>query len=95
MKKEELFKLAGAYDADHSEENLNAMKDFLKKNTIYFRKYYKNTEGRDPITLNNYQENGRFIDFTDSKQFNIPSLLTVQKQDGENVYVGLSDFIFE
>ena len=95
MEKEQLFKLAAAYDADHSPENLNAIRDFLKKHTIYFKKYYNNTEGRDPIALSNYQENGKFIDFTESQQFNIPSLLKVQKEDGQSVYVGLSDFTFE
>jgi len=95
MLQEELSKLVEAYDENNSTENLNAIRSFLKRHTICFRKYYNNTDGMDPIILNNFQDNGKFVDFTESIQFNIPSLLTVQKDNGEIVYVGMSDFTFE
>jgi len=95
MNREELNNLVDAYDANNSNESLIALKDFLKKQTIYFGKYYDNTEGKSPVILNNFQENGKFVDFTESTQFRIPSLLIVEKQDGERVYVSLNEFTFE
>jgi hypothetical protein len=95
MNREELNKLVDAYDVDKSNESLIALKDLLKKATIYFKTYYDNTEGKSPVVLNNFQESGKFVDFTESTQFHIPSLLKVQKADGEIVYVSLNEFNFE
>lgn len=95
MKREKLHELAAAYDADKSQTSLDAIKSFLKRNTIYFKKYYDNTEGKSPKVLGNYQESGKFIDFTESTQFHIPSLLIVHKSSGETVYVSLNDIDFE
>lgn len=95
MTREEFNKLVDAYDADSSNANLNALKDYLRKQTIYFKKYYYNTEGRSLVTTNNFQENGKFVDFTESTQFRIPSLLIVRKQNGETAYVSLNEFTFE
>jgi len=36
--------LVDAYDADNSIENLDAIKNFLKKHIIYFAKYYNNAK---------------------------------------------------
>ena len=94
MKKEKLNELAAAYDADKSEKSLEDIKSFLKQNTIYFSRYYDNTEGKSAKTLANHRENGKFIDFTESNQFLIPSLLRVQKTNGETVYVSLNDINF-
>jgi hypothetical protein len=95
MNREEFNKLVDAYDADNSNENLSALKEFLRKQTIYFKKYYDNTEGRSPVTTNNFQEIGKFVDFTESTQFRIPSLLIVRKQNRETVYVSINEFTFE
>jgi len=95
MKKEEFDKLVDEYDANPSQETLEPLKAFLKRQIIYFKRYYTNTEGKSPVNLSNYRENGKFVDFTESTQYSIPSLLMVRKEDTEIVYVSLNDFTFE
>lgn len=95
MSREDLNTLVERYDENPSSETQAAIENLLKKHTLYFKKYYKNTDGTGVKTCANFQEKGSFVEFTESKEFNKPSLLSVEKEDGQIVYVSLNDFSFE
>lgn len=93
--KDQLHELVLMYDQNKDEKSLENLNAFLKKHTIYFSKYYTDTEGAKKVETMRFRESGTFICFTDSIQFHKPSLLTVKTQNNEVVYVSLNEFELE
>lgn len=95
-KKEQLLELAENYEEASTAENLEAMKTFLKKETLYFTEYYSDPEGKHNVQLSGYRGSGKFIEFTVSAQFLQPSLLRVRTEnDDKIIYLPFSNIVFE
>jgi|GEM_PF-2217465 len=68
-KEEQLLGLIKKYDVTKSIDDLEIIKKFPNKETLYFKEYYSDSEGKAKAILPTHRDSGKFIDFTISSNF--------------------------